>query len=110
MAALIAQLSRHYRCFAIDTIFDPNKSELAAPLSGNDDVVAWMKDYLGGAGNPKDARGGSVIWWLARVAAGASLSRTSQPCSLDGLRRNDRRAVDGILAATSSAALLRSSV
>ncbi len=62
---LIAQLSRHYRCFAIDTIFDPNKSELAAPLSGNDDVVAWMKDILAALGIQKRA------WRVCLLVAGS---------------------------------------
>ena len=65
---LIAQLSRHYRCFAIDTIFDPNKSELAAPLSGNDDVVAWMKDILAALGIQKTRVAGlSFGGWLASL-------------------------------------------
>lgn len=75
---------------------------LTKPSSKLCPTVASDEGLLGGDGNPKDARGGSVFWWLARVAAGPSLSRTSQPCSLDGPRRNDRCAVDGILAATSA--------
>lgn len=65
---IIAGLSRHYRCYAIDTIFDPNKSTLTAPLEGNADVVSWMTDILKALGIEKTRVAGlSFGGWLASL-------------------------------------------
>lgn len=65
---IIAELSRHYRCYAVDTIIDPNKSVQTALIDGNADLVAWMKELLSGLGIPKTRVAGlSFGGWLSSL-------------------------------------------
>lgn len=65
---IIEELSRHYRCYAVDTIIDPNKSIQIAPVRSNADLVDWMKELMDGLGVERARVAGlSFGGWLSSL-------------------------------------------